>query len=286
MGRQPGIWRDSNLRNLLLITAGCVLFALSYILFLKPNQIANGGVSGIAMTINYFTGFPMGTMTIILNVPIILFALYRLGRKTVASTLFALVLSSVLTDAGLLVLGPFTDDLLLASLYGGVLQGAGMGLIFLGSAAVGGTSLLSRIVRSYYPQVKMGKIVLLIDTAIIVVSSVSFQNINLALYAAISLYLSTKVIDLILYGMDTCLMAHVISSKPEELGRAIQQQLTHNVTYLTGSGGYTGESRQVIYCVVHRSQSAELGKLIKSVDPAAFVTMIEAKEAYGGSIRK
>lgn len=262
-----------------------MLFALSYVLFFTPHKIAPGGVTGIAVTLNYLTNFPLGTLILLLNLPIIALALYKLGIKIVASSIYVIILSSILMNISDMFHYTFTDDILLASIYGGLLQGVGCGLIFLGNATSGGTSMLGRLLRLSFPSVPIGRLVMVLDVLVVLISSLVFKNIDLSLYSTITLYVTTLLTDAILYGSDFVVMAHIISEKPNEIAHAIQNKLTRNVTYLSGIGGYTGKEKKVIYCVVHRSEAAGLARVVRQTDPSAFITIIKAKEVYGAGFK-
>jgi len=269
------------LGSLLLISAGCALYALAFALFLEPHLIAPGGISGLGMVINYLSGFPIGMSIIIMNAPLLLFSLYKFGARFIASTLYATVLSSALIDLAMAHLSPFTEDLLLASLYGGLLLGVGMGMVFAGGATTGGSDILSKLLRLRFPHLKMGQVMLAVDTVIIIICATVFHNINLALYAAITLYVSTVVIDMILYGSDHAVLSYIISDKHDAVGRAIQDTLDRGVTYLAGTGGHTQAAKQVVMCVVRRNESTALGDLVESIDPDAFMIFTEAHQVFG-----
>ena len=269
------------LYDFLLVSAGSVVFALSFVLFLEPCHIAPGGISGIGMVISHFFGFSLGSVILVLNIPLILLAYLKFGARFIASTLYATAFSAVLINLGPAFLPPFTDDLLLAALYGGLLLGIGMGLVFAGNATTGGSDIISRLVRLRYPHIKLGRIVLVVDVCIILLCAAVFQDINLALYAAISLYVSTIVIDAILYGSEHAVLTYIISDRAGEIGDAIQIRLERGITYLTGSGGHTGQPKQVILCVVRRNESAALGELVEKIDPEAFFIISEARQVFG-----
>jgi len=269
------------IRDIFLITSGCILFALAFVLFLEPHLIAPGGFSGLGMVINYLTGFPLGIAIMLMNMPLLLISLQKFGLRFIASTLYATVLSSVLIDVGGGWLNAFTEDLLLASLYGGLLLGAGMGLVFMGGATTGGSDVLSKLLRLRFSHIRLGRIVLTVDAVIITLCATVFQNINLALYAAITLYVSTVVIDGVLYGADIAVLSYIISDHADSIGTKIQTKLERGVTYLTGTGGHTMAAKQVILCVVRRNEASALNELVHAIDPEAFMIVTEAHQVYG-----
>lgn len=267
--------------DFLLVTAGCVLFALAFALFLEPNLIAPGGLSGLGMVVNHLTGFPLGGAILAMNAPLLLISFLKFGAKFIAGTLYATVLSSILIDVGMSLLPMFTQDLLLASLYGGVLLGAGMGMVFVGGATTGGSDIISKLLRLRFPHVRLGRIVLFVDALIIIICAIVFRDINLALYAAITLYVSSAVIDMIIYGTDVAVLAYIISDEWEAIGGEIQLKLERGVTYLDGAGGYTNRKKRVVLCAVRRNESAVLNELVERLDPGAFLIVTEAHQVIG-----
>ncbi len=263
-----------------VITTGSVLYALSFNLFLTPNLIAPGGVSGIAIVINYLTSFPVGVMIILLNIPLFLLSYLKFGGEFLFSSFFATALSSVIID---LTTGipPFTEDPILAAVYGGILMGAGLGLVFIYGATTGGSDILSRLIKLRFPHVRMGRMMLFVDAVIISASAVAFRDINSALYAIITLYLSSKVIDVILYGTDYEKLAYIISDRCDEISRKIQEDLERGVTLLYGEGGYTKRQKKIIMCALKRQQASKAAQIASEIDPDAFVIVVEAHEILG-----
>lgn len=193
-----GKWRTL-LRNAVIYSCGSVLFSLSMVLFLDPNHIAPGGITGLSVALHYLTGIAPGTIVFVLNLPVLVISWRKLGFRIIASSLYVVVLSSALinfwTGMRLSMLG---EGLFSASLYGGLVQGVGMGLIFLGGATIGGTTLVCKLIRLRFPQFRTGKLILAIDTAIVLLSAVVLADYSLVLYAAITLIVATTIIDLIL----------------------------------------------------------------------------------------
>lgn len=266
--------------NFSIVTIGCLLFALSLDLFLDPSQIAPGGLSGLAMVVKYLTGLPIGAVVLTLNIPLLIMAFLKLGKQFILYTAYATILSSVLIDL-LAFLPAFTQDLLLASIYGGVLMGAGLGMVFAGGATTGGSDVISQLVRLHYPHIQLGKIILLVDCVIIAISATVFQDINRALYATISLYVSALIIDMIMNGFDYATMIYIISDHSQQIANEIQKKLQRGVTYLNGQGAYGGTPKQVILCTVKRNESSTLYRIVQAIDPNAFLIASEAHQVFG-----
>ncbi len=266
--------------NFIMVTLGCVFFALSVDLFLDPSQIAPGGFSGLAMVVKYLTGLPIGAVVLAMNIPLLIMAFLKLGNHFLLYTAYATILSSVLIDLWAF-LPAFTQDLLLASIYGGVLMGAGLGMVFAGNATTGGSDIISRLVRLRYPQLQLGKILLLVDCIIIAISASVFHDINRALYAVISLYVSSLLIDMIMNGLDYATMIFIVSDHSEKIASAIQENLERGATYLDGRGAYGGTHKQVILCTVKRNESSALYNIVHTIDPNAFLIASEAHQVFG-----
>lgn len=268
------------IREFLQVTAGCLIFALAFDWFLEPMNINPGGFSGLAMVIRQFIKLPIGLWIILLNFPLVLTGLWKLGRKFILFSAYATVLSSLLIDL-FSCLPVFVEDPLLASLYGGLLLGAGMGLILLGGASTGGSDILSKILNCFFPHIRLGYLLLAIDITVISLSALVFGDLNRTLYAAITIYVNSVVVDLLLYGMDKAVLNYIMSEKWQEIGEAIKKQLQRGVTYIDAHGGYTGQARQVVMCAIRRNESVLLYDLVISIDPSAFIIANDSHQVYG-----
>ncbi|MGI6165251.1 MAG: YitT family protein [Limnochordia bacterium] len=259
--------------------AGVMLTGVAMAAFLIPNRIAAGGVSGLATVLYHTTGIPVGVMMLAINIPL-LYATFRIiGLSFSLRTIVGTILLSVTID----VLGPFiapvTRDPLLASIYGGVLSGIGIGLAFYFGGSTGGTDLAARLMN-HFTHFSIGQSLLIIDMGIIAVAGFFF-GAETALYAILALYLSTKTIDLIQEGQGAGRAAYVVSNHPEEISRRILQELERGVTALQGRGMYTNSERQVLLVIVSRSEIVRLKRLVKEEDPSAFMIITDAREVLG-----
>jgi len=268
-----------------LIAVGCLLYALAYNLFLDPFKISPGGVSGLAMVIGHLTGFPAGVAIILMNIPLIILAYLRMGAGFILNTAIATLLSSTLIDLTAWMPSP-VDDPLLAAVCGGVLIGAGLGFIMRMGATTGGTDIVSRLVQAARPHLKMGQVVMIVDGVIICLSAAVFRDFSLAVYALIGLALCGKVMDSILYGFDFATLTYIISDRPYEIGKALQEQLERGVSYLEGQGGYTMKPKKVIVCAVKRGQVAALRNIIDTMDPNAFLIVTDGHQIFGDGFIK
>lgn len=284
-------WKDY-----LWIIIGSLLTAASINIFLVPNKIAPGGVTGISTVIYYLSGglFPVGITMLVLNIPLFIGGLRFIGGKFVFRTLFSTIFLSVAIDLTepisrhfiqqyLLKSGemPSSPDLLLYCIFGGFIMGAGLGLVFRSGATTGGTDLAAKIVHHFIPGFTMGQILLFIDSCVIVFAAVTFRSFILALYAILTLFIASKVIDTILEGVNFAKAVFIISDKSEDISRRILMDLDRGVTALKGTGMYTGNDKQVLLCVVHRGQLPQLKELVKKEDKKAFIILTDIREVLG-----
>lgn len=294
MGRLKKAFK--NWRDYLWIIIGSIVTAIAINMFLLPNKIAPGGVTGIATVIFYLSGgrFPVGITMLLLNIPLFIIGIRFIGGRFALRTLFSTVFLSVAIDTTEPLTRYFIEhflfklqnslsnpDLLLYSLFGGFFMGAGLGLVFRSGATTGGTDLAAGIVYHFVPHISMGQILLLIDSLVILFAAIAFNSFLLALYAIVSLYISSKVIDAILEGVNFAKAVFIISDKPDEIARLILAELDRGVTALKGTGMYTGKDKQVLYCVLQRGQLPFLKELVKKTDSSAFVILMDIREVMG-----
>lgn len=278
------------------IVLGSLLTGASINVFLVPYKIAPGGVSGVATVIYYLSGekFPVGVTMLALNVPLFIMGLRYIGRKFIFRTLFSTVLLSVFIDIFepytryfvehflvILEQSPSVPDVLLYSIFGGFLMGLGLGIVFKHGATTGGTDLAARIINHFIPNLTMGQLILLVDTSVIIFAAVSFGSFLLGMYAIVSLYISIKVIDAILEGVNFAKAVLIISDKPDEISKRILCELDRGVTALNGKGMYTGNDKQVLLCVLHRGQLQMLKEIVWDIDKKAFIILTDIREVLG-----
>lgn len=282
------------LKEYLWIILGSVITAAAINVFLVPYKIAPGGVTGIATVIYYLTGerLHVGTIMLILNVPLFIFGIKYIGRRFIVRTLFSTVFLSAVIDLS----EPFTNwfiaqlnlemptaspDYLLYSIFGGFFMGLGLGLVFKSGATTGGTDLAARIMHHFNPGLTIGKILLFIDAAIILFAAVAFNSFLLALYSILALYICTKIIDIILEGVNFAKAVYIISDFSDVIAVDIMKELDRGVTALNGTGMFTGNDKKVLYCVLHRGQLPLLKSLVMKSDPSAFIILSDVTEVLG-----
>lgn len=284
VGTKKGIIKDFAV-DILFDIAAAILYAVSVNMFTAPNQIAPGGVTGLATILNYLLGVPIGITTFLINVPLVILGLIFLGKAFTLKTLKTVVFFSLFVDLLNPILQPYTQDHLLASLFGGILMGAALGLVFLRGSTTGGTDILGRLIQLPMPHVQIGKLIMLTDGLILLLSTIVYHNIETAMYGVIVIFLDGKVIDTILYGYDTGKQLMVISDSNEEIGRRVMGELERGATFFQARGAYSNEEKDALMCIVKRNQFGKVKKIIKEIDPDAFVIVTEAGEVIGDGFK-
>ncbi|WP_409366841.1 YitT family protein [Lysinibacillus sp. 38-6] len=265
------------------VIVGAAVVAIGFNVFLLPNQVASGGVSGISTILHGLFGWNPGLVQYAFNIPLFLAGVLILGKKFgVKSFVGTLTLPFVvlITDHW----EPWTDNPLLGALFGGIVVGLGIGLVFKGNASTGGTDLLAQIITKF-TGLSLGTSVLLID-GIIAISAAIVFDLEKGLYALIGLYVTTKTIDIIQLGFSQSKMVYIITLKQDEVRDAIYAEINRGVTKLPAIGGYTGQARPVLMVVVYQTEFTKLKQLIKNVDPSAFVIVSDAYEVLGEGFKR
>lgn len=272
------------LLDFVFIILGSFIYAAGVTIFTAPNQIAPGGITGIATMLNYLIGTPIGIMIILLNIPIIIWAVLDIGYKLVMKSMVAILVSSTLIDVTALFLPEYKGaDPLLIALFGGVIQGFGLALVFMRGATTGGTDMVARLVGRKFRHIPMGKMMLFIDAIVVTFSGFVFNSIESAMYAGVVIFVSTSVIDAVLYGTDIGAgkTFYVLSPKNDEIAERIMKELDRGVTFIQSRGGYTKQPGEMLFCAVRRFEVYKLYEIIRSVDRDAFVIVGDAGEITG-----
>ena len=265
----------------LAIVLGTAAYALGFSYFLYPAGFVTGGVTGIAMVINYVSKFPVGVMIILINIPIFIVGGLKLGWRFLISSAIGMVALSVMIDLFELFATPLTDNALLNALYGGVLTGFGLGVVFAAGATTGGTDIIAMLLRRRYPFLNVGQLMLLLDVVILVAYVLAFGDLERVMFSVVSLYLSTKVIDSVLYGFNYGKLAYIISDRADAIAEEITRIMQRGVTKLYGRGAYSNQDKTVLLCALKRRQIVELKRIVKQEDPNAFVILMETREVLG-----
>ena len=260
------------------ILIGSLIGGAAYPMFLTPNQIAPGGITGVAMILNHLFRWPVGTVSLILNIPLFLIGYRTMGRIFAFRSLVATILFSVFID--ILPLHPLTTDPLLGTLYGGVLLGIGLGLIMRGGATTGGSDMIARMVHKRFQFISVGSFLFAIDCAVVIAAGFLIGTTE-ALYALINIFLTAKVMDVVIIGFSANKACFVISPRWQEISERVMRDMNRGVTQLTARGAYTGAERPTLLCVISRSEIMAFKRILREEDENAFVIIVEAHEAIG-----
>lgn len=259
---------------------GTILMAVSIDLFLLPNQLSVGGFSGIGTIGYYLLNIPVGTTTLILNIPLFLMAFIKNGKKFFISSLAGTVFLSFFLNL-FENLNSVTNTGFLACIYGGVLSGIGTSIVLKANASTGGSDLLAQIIKSYKPDIKPGTVIVIIDAIVVVASTIVFGNIEIGLYSAIAIYIMGKVLDLFFEGIDFAKMMIIISPKYQQISDEINKKIKRGTTAIYGKGMYKEEEKKLLLCVASRGEVREIRKIVNKIDKAAFLIITNAREVYG-----
>ncbi|QEN05931.1 YitT family protein [Thiospirochaeta perfilievii] len=263
------------------ISLGCIISAVAIGIFLAPNSVASGGVTGASMVINSFLPMlPVGKLSILLNIPIFILCLIVLGPSFGVKSLYATFFLGFSIDYFSLVTTP-THDIFLASVFGGVILGLGLGMVIRFNATTGGTDLLAKIGHKLIPSFSIGQILLVIDVIVLISAAIVFDSVEIGLYAAISLFITTNVIDAVILGIDFSRAAYIVSSKSDQIAQEILTTLDRGVTGLSGKGMYSGDDKMVLLCVLRKRDIPKLRQLVKRIDNNAFVFLSEVRDVIG-----
>lgn len=268
------------LRNFARMTLGTILYGMGISLFLDPNSLAPGGVVGISIILNSFVGIGTGTLYLLINIPILLLGFKKLGGKFIRKTLYVVVLNTIVTNS-LAYAEPVTTEPLLAAVAGSILLGIGMGTVFKCGATTGGMDIVVKLLRRKYKHIKTGSLFLVIDVTVVTISGLVFRNFNTAMYAMITVALTGKVIDFILYGGDEAKLIFVVSDLSENISQQIIKGVKTGITLLKGRGAYSNKEKNIIMCVVRKQSAPKVLEIVKGEDENAFVIVSSATETFG-----
>lgn len=268
------------IRNYALISVASVIYAIAISMFLNPNDIAPGGITGVAILINRFTKIPVGTLNLILNIPIVLLGLWKFGFRFIISTLYALGLIAVLTNK-FASYGAITNDLLIASVLGGCMVAIALAMIFKAGATSGGTDIIIKILRLKWKHIKTNVFFLIMDSMVILASWIVFRDMTVAFYGGVAVVISSKVMDYWLYGSDEAKLIYIISTQPEKIKQRIMDELEITATVIQAKGAYSGDEREVLMTVMRKQMAPRAEEIVKEEDKHAFMIVSSASEIFG-----
>ncbi|EDN01537.1 MAG: YitT family protein [Pseudoflavonifractor capillosus] len=270
-----------------MITLASAIYAVGFNWFYVPNDIAFGGITGVGQIINAILPWaPIGTVVIILNIPLFILGWRLLGGHLLLSSLYAMAVSSVFIDIVNSIWTFEPMDSMLACVFGGVLMGASLGMVFQQGATTGGTDLIARLLKLKITWLPMGKLLIATDMVVIVASAIAFGSVYSALYGVVALYIAGIVMDRMLYGLDSAKVAYIISDRFKEIADTLVNDLDRGVTILQGQGAYSGAEKKVLMCAFKQRQIVSIKKMVKELDPSAFIIVCDAHEVLGDGFRE
>ncbi len=267
------------------IVFGAAVYAVGVALFLQPNEMVSGGVGGLSVILDRLTGIASGTWMLLLNVPLILIALWKFGFAFFSFTLLAVGSSSVFVNL-FLPFGALTQDVFLAAFSGGALVALGLGIVFRLRATTGGTDIVARLLKLRWPHVKTGVLILVLDACVIVLSVLVFGAFDLALYSALGVLVQALLFDAVLYGGREATLVYLVCRNPEEMTRVFLTQLGVGVTAIRATGTYTGDERVVLLCAMHKKVLVQAKEIVRRLDPQAFLIVTGASQIFGQGFLK
>lgn len=268
------------LKKYIIITVAAFVYAVGISLFIDPNNMAPGGLTGIAIILSRLIPAETGTLILCLNVPIFLFAIWKFGMGMTVPTIYATGLISIFTN----ILAPLpaaTYDRLLAAIAGGILSAVSIGVIFRAGATTGGMDIIVKALRLRLPHLKTGNLFFIADAVVVTMSGIVFRDIDAALYAAIAVGCASVTMDVVLYGRDEAKLLYIISDKPDRITERILEELDIGMTHISGRGAYSGNEKQVIMCAMKKTVFPRVESIVREEDPEAFMIVTSASEIFG-----
>ena len=265
----------------IVITFAACIYAVGISMFLDPNNLAPGGLTGAAVILTRIIPITLGTLIVIMNIPIMILGAWKFGARFTLSTLYTLVVSSAFMEVFERMGYVITHDKILAALVGGTLMGAGMGLCLRMETTTGGIDIIIKVLRQKYRHVKSGEMYLIIDGLILAAAALYFKDIEVSMYAGVAIVVSTYILDKVLYGSDEAKLVYIVSNKRKIIATRMMVELNMGVTLVEGKGAYNMENTEVIMCVMHKQNLTKVRNLVSEVDPEAFMIVSSATEVFG-----
>ena len=266
----------------IIIAIGAFIFSFGIAMFTSPNNIAPGGVSGIGTMLNHLFNIPIGSVILAFNIPLFIFSFKKFGRKFFKKSLFATFLTSSLIDILPFILEKhYIYSPLLASIFGGVSIGVGVGIIFLRGGTTGGADILAKLIKLKHPHLSLGTLVFIIDAIIVIATLFVYGSIEALLYSTISFFVTSRAVDAIIFGAARSKMLLIITTQPQQIAKRIMNDIQHGVTLIPASGAYTNEEKTILLSVVRPNEVAEINKIVKEIDRSAFTVITESNEVFG-----
>lgn len=272
----------------MIITCGAALYAMSVVVFTAPNNIAPGGLTGVATLINYLFSLPIGTFILIMNVPLLIIGYRRIGRTYFIKTVYGTLAVSLLIDLFSCFIPTYKGNMILVCIFGGILNGCGIALIFSRGGSSGGTDILASLINKRFPQFSIGHLIMFSDALIVTISAFVYNSIEAGLYAVVSIFVSSKLIDRIIYGTsaDNGKLMFIITDKSREILPLLLNDISRGVTVLEAHGGYSGNDKKLLVCAVRPNQVYKVNNIVKKLDSSVFIIVTTATAVNGEGFYK
>ena len=283
--------KEIDIKNIIMESVGTVIgafvMAIGVAVFLLPNQLSSGGISGIATLTYYLFNIPMGKMIIFINTPLFIFSAYQIGKRFFIKSIIGTISFSLFIDIlDKLTPVPLTTDKFLASVYGGIIIGVGTAILLKVHASTGGSDLISHIAKKYNPAIRSSHIIIIIDIIIVMINMIIFKEIEIGLYSAIAIYLMGKIIDILFEGIYYTKLMIIVSNKSEEIAKEIEKKVERGATGLYGKGMYTNEEKLVLMCAGSRGDIVKIKSIVKKIDSCSFIIITNSREVVGLGFKK
>lgn len=272
--------------DLLYILLGAAAYSVAFAVFIDPNQITPGGLTGVAALLHFVSRFPVGLGVLLLNIPLFFLGYKRFSGRFVLLSAVATLFVSLFLDIAALIPYTYTGDRVLAAMFGGVFMGLGLALVMLRGATTGGVDIVAKLLKLRWPHILLGRLILIVDAVIILLTVIVYRDMESAMYSALALFISSSVIDALLYGSERAKLFFIITANAAELKSNILNEVHRGVTQISVLGGYSGNDRDMLICAVRQFETARLHRVIKETDPTAFVMIAEAGEILGEGFTK
>ena len=272
--------------DLLFYIIGSIIYSIAIPMFIAPAHISPGGFTGVALILNFLIHIPTGLTILLLNIPLIIISYKKFGKHFIVKTAIATVIVSVILDISEKFISPFEGDIILSALFGGILIGLGLGLVILRGATTGGVDIIGKLINSKYPHISIGRVILIGDAVVLLLSAICYRDFSGALYSVITIYITSVVLDLVLYGADKGKLIYIITDSGNEISKRILGEISRGVTKIEASGAYTGKKKEILMCAVRRQEAALIHTLVKNIDENAFIIVCEAGEIMGRGFKE
>lgn len=272
--------------DMLLMAVGAFLYALSITALIDANMLSAGGVTGVSTLVHRFTDIPTGLLVFVINIPIIILGFLKLGKKFIIKTAIATAMVSVALEITEAYIPAYKTDNILAAIFGGMVMGLGLSFVFMRGGTTGGVDIIAKVINRRFRHLTVGRVLLTMDGIVILITAIVFRNIETALYSVIAMFVSSKVMDTVLYGSDKGKIIYIVTDNPEEISRAIIEKVGRGVTMLKSRGAYTGKEREMLMCTVRLNEVSAVYSVVNEFDKNAFVVVGEAGEILGEGFKR